>query len=284
MARRPRLAGRLPDRLRARRRRDRRRPARREGRPAWARRLAGGRTDRHRPAALGAGDPRPRPSCRQPSRPTPRPWRASCRRSRRPSAARCRASSNGPAWSIGRAGCAPTPVVRIAHEQARDRPARPGHPARWRPGQGDRGAGQPLGDDPPAGLPARLHGHPGPRPVRPRAAVHRGRPGPPPVRRGEHPRHGPGARRAARPVPDLDRAPRDDPRLRVRGAPVAPAVPVRAARAPADAVRQGCARSRARGAARPRPIDPRRIGRRALDRADDGPGAARACSARRRRS
>ena len=37
----------------------------------------------------------------------------------------------------------------------------------------------------------------------------------------------------ARPVPDLDRAPRDDPRLRVRGASLAPAVPRRAPRAPA---------------------------------------------------
>ena len=39
--------------------------------------------------------------------------------------------------------------------------------------------------------------------------------------------------RAARRVPDLDRPPRDDPRVRVRGAPLAPAVPRRPARAPA---------------------------------------------------
>ena len=41
---------------------------------------------------------------------------------------------------------------------------------------------------------------------------------PAPVRRGEHPGHGARAGRPDRPVPDLDRAARDDPRLRVRGA------------------------------------------------------------------
>ena len=53
--------------------------------------------------------------------------------------------------------------------------------------------------------------------------------------------------RPARPVPDLDRAARDDPRLRVRGAPVAAAVPRRAPRAPA---RRCSARTRAGSAAR----------------------------------
>ena len=57
------------------------------------------------------------------------------------------------------------------------------------------GAGQPLGHDPPARLPARLHGHARPRPVRPRAAVGRGGARPAAVRRGEHPRDG--ARRSA---------------------------------------------------------------------------------------
>ena len=59
---------------------------------------------------------------------------------------------------------------------------------------------------------------------------------PPPVRRGEHPPHGAGPGRAAGAVPDLDRAPRDDPRLRVRGPSLAPAVPRGPARAPAAAV------------------------------------------------
>ena len=74
--------------------------------------------------------------------------------------------------------------------------------------------------------------------------------------RGTAPRPG----RAGRPVPDLDRAPRDDPRLRVRGASLAAAVPRVAARAAADAVRRAtrrgwaarrCAGSAARSAARP---------------------------------
>ena len=56
-------------------------------------------------------------------------------------------------------------------------------------------------------------------------------PGAPAVRRGEHPPDGEGARRADRAVPDLDRAPRDDPRVRVRGPSVAAPVPRGAARA-----------------------------------------------------
>ena len=56
------------------------------------------------------------------------------------------------------------------------------------------------------------------------------------VRRGEHPPDRGHAGRADRAVPDLDRAPRDDPRVRVRGASVAPAVPRRPARAAAHAV------------------------------------------------
>ena len=59
----------------------------------------------------------------------------------------------------GRLGPRQHRVVRVAHGQARDRPARPGHPARRRPRQGDDGARQPLGHDAPARLPARLHGH-----------------------------------------------------------------------------------------------------------------------------
>ena len=56
--------------------------------------------------------------------------------------------------------------------------------------------------------------------------------------------------RAARAVPDLDRPPRDDPRLRVRGASLAAAVPRRAARAPADAVRHATPRGLGREALR----------------------------------
>ena len=57
--------------------------------------------------------------------------------------------------------------------------------------------------------------------------------------------HGAGPGRAARAVPDLDRAPRDDPRLRVRGPSLAPAVPRRAPRAPAPAVQPRGERARA---------------------------------------
>ena len=170
----------------------------------------------------------------------------------------------------GRLGPRQHGLVRLADGQARGRPARPGHAARRRPGQGDHGARQSLGHDPPARAPARVHGLARPRPVRPRAAVGRGGARPAPVRRGEHPGDGPRPGRADRPVPDLDRPPRDDPRLRVRGASLAPAVPRRAARAPADAVRPGRARARPRGAPRPRPVDPRRGRRRALARAADG--------------
>ena len=79
----------------------------------------------------------------------------------------------------------------------------------------------------------------------------RGDAGSAPVRRGEHPPDGAVAGRAARRVPDLDRPPRDDPRVRVRGAPVAPAVPRRAARTPARRVQreaQGPAAGRRSGA------------------------------------
>ena len=117
----------------------------------------------------------------------------------------------------GRLGPGQHRRLRVAHRQARGRPARPGRAARRRAGQGDDGPGQPLDHDPPARVPARVHGPARPRPVRPRPAVGRGRPGPAAVRRGEHPRHGrarwacrsarsgPGSRCTRRPTPSSSR-------------------------------------------------------------------------------
>ena len=87
-------------------------------------------------------------------------------------------------------------------------------------------------------------------------------PGSAPVRRGEHPPDGVVAGRAARRVPDLDRPPRDDPRVRVRGAPVAPAVPRRPARTPARRVQRGHEGAAPGDGPAPRPSAPWR-GRRA---------------------
>ena len=92
------------------------------------------------------------------------------------------------------------------------------------------------------------------------------------------------AGRAGRAVPDLDRPARDDPRVRVRGASLAAALPRVAPRAPAHAVRQRCPRDGPRGHARPGTRAARRGRRRALDGAAHGRRAARACSARRRPS
>ena len=89
------------------------------------------------------------------------------------------------------------------------------------------------------------------------------------VRRGEHPPDGQSPRRAACLVPDLDRAPRDDPCVRVRGAPLAAAVPGLAPGAAADAVRPRRARDGSGGDEGPRPGAPRRGRRRALDGTPD---------------
>ena len=148
------------------------------------------------------------------------------------------------ASSTGRAGSRPTPRrSRRSSASSRtdllDQVCPPGGGL----GQGDDGARQPLDHDPPARAAARVHGPARPRPVRPRAAVGRDD-----ARAACCSSRRTSARRRAtldvpaRAVPDLDRAARDDPRLRVRGAPVAPAVPRVAARAPADAVRQRRAR------------------------------------------
>ena len=152
------------------------------------------------------------------SPPTPRRWIASCRSCRRPSGRSCPASSSAPGV-VDRAGWvrANTDGLRLAHRQARGGPARPGRARRWRPGQGDDGPGQPLDHDPPARVPARVHGPARPRPVRPRAAVGRGDAGPAAVRRGEHPadgherwasrssRSGRGSRCTRRPTPSSSR-------------------------------------------------------------------------------
>ena len=111
VARRPRLAGRLPRRLGARRGGDGRRPARREGRAARPRRLARGRADRHRPPARCAGHAdRGRAARRRAClRRGDGPDRAGpVDRAREPS---CPASSSGPASSTGPAGSAPTPAT-----------------------------------------------------------------------------------------------------------------------------------------------------------------------------
>ena len=271
LARRPGVAGRVPDRVGAGGGRDGRRPACRavgsQGRPD---RLAGGRAHRHQPAAQRPRHPRcgRAASGRAGLRGGDGPDRAGPDGgARQPLAGGRRAVGCG---RPGGLGARQHRLVRVADVEAREGPARPGHAARRRPRQGDRRAGQSLGLHPPARVPARVHGQPRPRPVRPGPPVHRSRAGQAALRRGEHPGHGTCAGRPARPVPDVDRPPRDDPRLRVRGAPVAPAVPGRSARAPADAVRQGRPRAGPRSAPRAGPVDPRRGRRRALDRTDDG--------------
>ncbi len=81
-----------------------------------------------------------------------------------------------------------------------------------------------------------VHGPAGSRPVRPGPPVGGNRAGTAALRGGEHPRHGRSLGVDAGPLPDLDRAPRDDPCVRVRGAPVAAALPGGAPGAPADRV------------------------------------------------
>ncbi len=256
VARRPRLAGRLPDRLGTRRRGDGGRAPRRARGASRAGRLAGGRAHRRRTAgrrpgltrrgraaggraALCRGDGAHRPGAHE--------------RAGHAAAGRRRALGRG---RSSRLGPRQHRLVRIADRQARGRPARPGDPAGWRAGQGRDGPGQSLGDESSARVPARVHGHPGARPVRPGPAVHGGDARPAAVRRGERSRDGPGAGRADRPVPDLDRPARDDPRLRVRGAPLASAVSRGASRAPAHAVRQRRPRPRPRGGPGHRPGAP----------------------------
>ena len=111
LARRPGVAGRVPDRVGAGRRRDGRRPARRavgpQGRPD---RLAGGRAHRHRPAAQRARHASTAAELRAAE---PAYAEAMARIVPALSAALgspCRGSSSGRASSTGRAGSAPTPA------------------------------------------------------------------------------------------------------------------------------------------------------------------------------
>ena len=166
-------------------------------------RLAGGRAYRDRPVASGPRRPEPGGAARRGAR---------VRRGDGPDragavgGARERAAGRRRAlWRGGPCGLGTRQhrVVRVAHEQAREGPARPGHAARRGTGQGHDGTRQPLGHHPPAWLPARVHGQPRPGPVRPRAPLGRGGTRPPALRRGEHPRRRPGrwACRSARSAP-----------------------------------------------------------------------------------
>ena len=211
------------------------------------------RADRGRAARASPGAPARRPSC-GPSEPayaeadgTHRPCTVDCPRhraaGRRRAVGRRRSRRLGPGQHRD---------VRLAHRQARGRPARPGRPDRRRAGQGDHGARQPLGDDAASsgscsGSWARASSASTTSRCCPTETGAR----PAPVRRGEHPRR----RRRSLGVP-LDpfrtwiALHETDPRLRVRGASVAAAVPRVAPRAPADAVRQRRPRPRPRRAAR----------------------------------
>ena len=157
-------------------------------------------------------------------------------RCRRRSAPSCRASSSGPASSIGPAGSTPT-SPRSPRSSASSRAScstrscRPA--AAW---QGDDGAREPLRHDPPARLPARVHG------LRRSSASTTWRCCRPRRRRAgccSSRRTSAGTATALdlplEPFRTLDRPARDHPRLRVRGAPVAPALPRRAPGAPARA-------------------------------------------------
>ena len=189
---------RVPRRLGARRRRDGRRAPRGAGRARrglvdWPQveRIAIGRAPRA-PGALDAARAAGRRGGLRARR-----WRASCRALSSalgtPAAGRRRA---GRASSIGPAGSAPTSATfALADRQARGRAARPGGAARAaasaRPTMALANRWVTTRQ---LGLPARVHGHARPRPVRPRAAVRRGDARPAPVRRGEHPRDRAGAR------------------------------------------------------------------------------------------
>ncbi len=129
----------------------------------------------------------------------------------------------------GRLGPCQHDLVRVAHRQARGRAARPGRAGGGRPGQGDDGPRQPLDHDPPARVPAGVHGPARARPVRPR----------PPVRGGDSragccssrrtsarrprtsasrsTRSGPGSRSTRRPTPSSSRHIRGSARTSPRG-------------------------------------------------------------------
>ena len=249
------------------------RPARRASSTGGRWRRSRSRASGRRPGALPAAELRGR---RARLRPRDGEGRAGPVAAPRHGAARGRRPGRG--RGPGRLGAGEHGRVLVAHRPARGRAAGPGAAGGRRVRQGDGHPREPLGHDAPARVPARVHGLARPRPVRPRAAVRRDDARAAPVRRGEHPPDGPQPRRAARPVPDLDRPPRDDPRVRVRGAPVAAAVPRRPARAPALAVQRGRVVARAGRAqgARGRPAGRRPARRPALAGAADVRRAAAA--------
>ena len=225
-------------------------------------------------------------SCEPPRAPIARRWpRVVPRLARGPRDASCPASSTGPASSIGRAGSGRTSArsgrsSRGSRTELLDQVV----PGGRRPHAGDDGPRQSLGDEPAARLPARVHGHPRARPVRPRAAVRRGRGRPAALRRGEHPRHrararrsasrrsGPGSRCTRRPTPSSSR--------RIPGSGRTSPSAWSASSACSAATRSTLGRDALRGH---RPGAARRGRWRALDGATHGRRAARASSARRRR-
>ena len=177
MARRPRVAGGVPHRFGA------RAPPRPWSAAGWSGRAREGLVDwpaversRSGGCERAPGTLSRRRAPRRPSRPTPRRWPASCRRSR-PRSGRELPGVVERSGVVDRAGWvrANTGVLRVAHRQAREGPARPGRAARRRPRQGDDGPREPLDHDPPARAAARVHGPARARPVRHRAAVGRGR-------------------------------------------------------------------------------------------------------------
>ena len=282
------VAGRVRRRLRHRGGGHGRRPPDRalgpRGRP---RRLGPGRGPRGRAPAPRARDAdRPR-SCARSRATTRTRWRGSCRRWAPTSARSCPAwssaspSSTARGWVQANTAAFAGLIGRLEGELL-EQMLPPGSGFT----QGGRDARQPLDHDPPARAAARVHGPARARAVRPRAADRRDDARPAPVRRGEHPPDRGEPRRARRAVPDLDRAPRDDPRVRVRGAPVAPAVPRGAAGAPADAVQPGGLVDGPGRGAGARVGAPRRRapGRPALAGAPDDRPSSASCSARRRRS
>ena len=231
-----RLAGRLPRGRRAGSGRDRPR-------------AAGGGRGAERPRRLGRrGAPRRGPPAQRGGTPLRGRGRGDRSRLRGGHAARRARPRDGPrrrpspgSWSASRSSIAPAgsgptspPSPRLfgrLEGDLLDQVVPPGAGL----GEGVARPGEPLDHDPPVRAAARLHGPARPRPVRPRPPLRGGRAGPAPLRGGERSPDRPGARRAARSVPHLDRPPRDDPRLRVRGPPLAPALPRRPPRAPARA-------------------------------------------------
>ena len=268
------MAGRVPPRVRAWCRGDRPRAPRGTGRATWAGRLAagGGVRDPAAPPCARHARARGHRSDRTCLRGGYGQHRAAPLRGARDRAAgRRRAGLGGRSCSVGQRQ---RRNLRPAAGPDRGRSARPGRAGRRRAREGLGGDRQSVPHDPADRLPAGLSRPAGTRPVRPDPAVRRERPGPSAVRRGEHPADGPRAGPAPRPLPLLDRAPRDDARIRIRGPSLAAAVPGGTSRTAAGRVLQGRvdAGSRRDEAARSGPA--RRRPGPALDGAPDGRGAA----------